>query len=184
MELHRRRRRVIASVGVVTTFLNAWGTDGSFDNADSDEAVLAAIGRTIIPAFAPMGIEEDNRPPTADPFTGPSAEEAVVGTLDALCTDIARDTAPAAAAAPALGLAGGVRRRRHQPRRPRTARGRGAGHAGPLDREGRVARLDAGAGCTRCGRQGRCSASADGGVELHRWVEVGADDPPAGTSSP
>jgi hypothetical protein len=56
-----------------------------------------------------------------------------------------------------------------------------------LDRwiaRGRVARLDAGTGCTRCGRQGRCSASADGGVELHRWVEVGADDPPAGTSSP
>jgi len=100
--------RVIVAVVVVITFLNAWGTDGSFDNADTDQSVLAAIGRTITPAFAPMGIEDDNWPATVGLFTGILAKEAVVGTLDALYTDLARDDAPAAADAPALDLAGGV----------------------------------------------------------------------------
>lgn len=55
-----------------------------------------------------------------------------------------------------------------------------------LDRwmaKGRVARLDAWAGCSRCARQGRCSASADGCFELYRWVEAGADGPSADASS-
>ncbi|NBB71756.1 MAG: Fe(2+) transporter permease subunit FeoB, partial [Alphaproteobacteria bacterium] len=99
--------RVIVAVVVVITFLNAWGTDGSFDNADTDDSVLAAIGRTITPAFAPMGIADDNWPATVGLFTGVLAKEAVVGTLDALYTDVARDAAPDEAA-PALDLAGGV----------------------------------------------------------------------------
>ncbi len=98
--------RIIVAVVVVITFLNAWGTDGRFDAADSDRSVLAAIGRTITPVFAPMGIEEENWPATVGLFTGILAKEAVVGTLDALYTDLARASAPAAAeAAPALGAA-------------------------------------------------------------------------------
>ena len=100
--------RVIVAVVVVITFLNAWGTDGSFDNADTDRSVLAAIGRTITPAFAPMGIEDDNWPATVGLFTGVLAKEAVVGTLDALYTDVARDAAPVDEAASGFDLAGGV----------------------------------------------------------------------------
>mgnify|MGYP006277961129 CR=1 FL=1 len=55
-----------------------------------------------------------------------------------------------------------------------------------LDRRmanGRVARLDAGARCSRCARRGRCWASADRRFELHRWVEAGADGASADASS-
>ena len=46
--------------------------------------MLSEIGRTITPAFAPMGIREDNWQATVGIFTGIFAKEVVVGTLDAL----------------------------------------------------------------------------------------------------
>jgi len=45
--------------------------------------------------------------------------------------------------------------------------------------KGRVARLDAAPQCTRCARQGRCSAGAHGCFALYRWLE----EAPAATSS-
>ncbi|OYQ85031.1 Fe(2+) transporter permease subunit FeoB [Wohlfahrtiimonas chitiniclastica] len=71
---------VVAILGI----LNSWGTDGSFGNADSDKSVLSSIGRTITPAFEPMGITEENWPATVGIFTGIFAKESVIGTLNAL----------------------------------------------------------------------------------------------------
>ncbi len=84
-----RAGRVIVAVVVVISFLNSWGTDGSFGNEDSEGSALAAIGRSLVPAFTPMGINEDNWPATVGIFTGILAKEAVVGTLDALYTGLA-----------------------------------------------------------------------------------------------
>jgi len=84
-----RAGKVIVAVVVVLNFLNSWGTDGSFGNQDSERSALAAIGKSITPAFAPMGIEQDNWPATVGIFTGVFAKEAVVGTLDALYTALA-----------------------------------------------------------------------------------------------
>jgi len=69
---------------LVLNFLNGLGTDGSFGQENSQKSVLSEIGRSLTPAFKPMGISEDNWPATVGIFTGVLAKEAVVGTLNAL----------------------------------------------------------------------------------------------------
>lgn len=80
--------QVIVIVVAVLAGLNSLGTDGSFGNQDSGKSVLSAIGRTITPVFAPIGIREQNWPATVGIFTGIFAKEAVVGTLNALYSTI------------------------------------------------------------------------------------------------
>jgi ferrous iron transport protein B len=78
-----RAGRVIVPMVLVLNVLNSLGTDGSYGNEDSDRSVLAEIGRTLAPAFSPMGLDEENWPATVGIFTGILAKEAVVGTLNA-----------------------------------------------------------------------------------------------------
>lgn len=99
-----RAGKTIVIVVIALSFLNSLGTDGSFGNEDSEESVLSVIGKAITPAFAPLGIQEDNWPATVGLFTGMFAKEAIVGTLDALYTESESD---ADAGAPdLLGAAG------------------------------------------------------------------------------
>ncbi len=91
--------RIIVPMVLVLNFLNAWGTDGSFGQENSNQSVLSEIGKSMTPLFKPMGIEKDNWPATVGVFTGVLAKEAVVGTLDALysqlaTTESASDQAP------------------------------------------------------------------------------------------
>ncbi len=79
-----RAGKAIVIVVIGLNVLSSIGTDGSVGNEDSENSVLSAIGKTITPAFAPMGISEDNWPATVGIFTGIFAKEVVVGTLDAL----------------------------------------------------------------------------------------------------
>jgi ferrous iron transport protein B len=79
-----RAGKVILPVVVILSFLNTLGTDGTFGNEDSGNSALSAVGRSITPVFAPMGISEENWPAAVGVFTGIFAKEAVVGTLDAL----------------------------------------------------------------------------------------------------
>lgn len=79
-----RAGKVIILVVLVLAFLNSLGTDGSFGNEDSEESVLAAVGKAVTPVFTPMGIEKENWPATVSLFTGLFAKEAVVGTLNSL----------------------------------------------------------------------------------------------------
>lgn len=79
-----RAGKTIVTVVIALSFLNSIGTDGSFGNEDSENSVLSTIGKSITPAFAPPGIEEENWPATVGLFTGMFAKEAIVGTLDAL----------------------------------------------------------------------------------------------------
>jgi ferrous iron transport protein B len=80
--------KVIVPMVLVLNFLNAMGTDGSFGHENSQQSVLAKIGKQITPLFRPMGIDDDNWPATVGIFTGILAKEAVVGTLDALYSKI------------------------------------------------------------------------------------------------
>ncbi len=81
--------KVIVPMVLVLNFLNALGTDGSFGQENSNKSVLSEIGRSLTPAFKPMGIENDNWPATVGIFTGVLAKEAVVGTLDSLYSQFA-----------------------------------------------------------------------------------------------
>ncbi|MBU0501354.1 MAG: Fe(2+) transporter permease subunit FeoB [Gammaproteobacteria bacterium] len=95
-----RAGKIIVPMVLVLNLLNAIGTDGSYGNEDTDKSVLSAIGRTITPAFSPMGMTEENWPAAVGIFTGVLAKEAVVGTLDALYGELAKSDAAAAGAAP------------------------------------------------------------------------------------
>lgn len=91
--------KVIVPMVLVLNVLNSWGIDGSFGRENSAQSVLSQIGRYLTPAFQPMGISHDNWPATVGIFTGVLAKEAVVGTLDALYSQMASgETAPAAKA--------------------------------------------------------------------------------------
>ncbi|EWH12125.1 ferrous iron transport protein B [Catenovulum agarivorans DS-2] len=79
-----RAGKTIVVVVTLLSFLNSWGTDGTFGNQDSEKSVLSQISRTITPVFEPIGVQQQNWPATVGIFTGIFAKEAVVGTLDAL----------------------------------------------------------------------------------------------------
>ncbi|MDR3159309.1 MAG: Fe(2+) transporter permease subunit FeoB [Zoogloeaceae bacterium] len=90
--------KIIVPMVLALNILNAAGTDGSFGHEDSEESALSAIGRGIAPAFAPIGLKEENWPAAVGIFTGVLAKEAVVGTLNALYLQVAKDEAEAAEA--------------------------------------------------------------------------------------
>jgi len=96
-----RAGRIIVPMVLVLNFLNAVGPDGSFGNEDSDKSALAEVGRSIAPAFSPLGMSEENWPAAVGIFTGILAKEAVVGTLDAAYQALAESDAAAAGEAPA-----------------------------------------------------------------------------------
>ncbi|MES9863071.1 MAG: Fe(2+) transporter permease subunit FeoB [Candidatus Thiodiazotropha sp. LLP2] len=85
--------QVIVLMVLVINTLNSIGTDGSFGNEDTEHSVLSAVSKAVTPVLSPMGISEDNWPATVGVFTGILAKETVVGTLDALYTNIANDEA-------------------------------------------------------------------------------------------
>ena len=83
--------KLIVPMVLVLNVLNSLGTDGSFGRENSEQSVLSEIGRWLTPAFAPLGIAEENWPATVGIFTGVLAKEAVVGTLDALYSSMAEN---------------------------------------------------------------------------------------------
>ena len=85
--------KLIVPMVLVLNILNSLGTDGSFGRENSDQSVLSEIGRVLTPVFQPMGIQQDNWPATVGIFTGVLAKEAVVGTLDALYSQMAESHA-------------------------------------------------------------------------------------------
>lgn len=81
--------KIIVIVVTVLGVLNSMGTDGTFGNENTDKSVLSEVGRTITPVFSPMGMTEENWPAAVGIFTGIFAKEAVVGTLDAMYSQLA-----------------------------------------------------------------------------------------------
>jgi len=103
-----RAGKVIVPMVLVLNVLNSIGTDGSIGNEDSDKSLLAEIGRTIAPAFSPMGIDEENWPAAVGIFTGVLAKEAVVGTLDATYSALAAAKVGAVEEDVPYSLTGGI----------------------------------------------------------------------------
>jgi ferrous iron transport protein B len=83
--------RVIVIMVLIINTLNSIGTDGSFGNEDTEHSVLSALSKGITPVLTPMGIQQENWPATVGIFTGILAKETVVGTLDALYTNLAQE---------------------------------------------------------------------------------------------
>jgi len=92
-----RAGKTIISVVIVLSFLNSISTDFTFGNEDTEASVLSVIGKSITPAFSPMGIEQENWPATVGLFTGMFAKEAIVGTLDSLYSESESNNGPTAA---------------------------------------------------------------------------------------
>jgi len=76
--------QVIVLMVIALNLLSSLGTDGSFGNEDSEHSLLSETARLVTPAFAPMGLREDNWPAVVGVFSGVLAKEVVVGTLDNL----------------------------------------------------------------------------------------------------
>jgi ferrous iron transport protein B len=87
--------QVIVIMVLVINTLNSIGTDGSFGNEDTEHSILSSVSKVMTPVLSPMGISEDNWPATVGVFTGILAKETVVGTLDALYSNIANSEAGA-----------------------------------------------------------------------------------------
>ncbi|MEZ5529659.1 MAG: Fe(2+) transporter permease subunit FeoB [Porticoccaceae bacterium] len=85
-----RAGKAIVAVVIILNFVNSIGTDGSFNNQNTERSLLSTIGKTITPIFEPLGVKEENWPATVGIFSGIFAKEVVVGTLDALYSDMAR----------------------------------------------------------------------------------------------
>ena len=80
--------KYIVMMVMVINVLNSVGTDGSFGNENSSNSILSEVSQTFTPAFEPMGIQPDNWPAIVGIFSGLLAKEVVVGTLDAVYSNL------------------------------------------------------------------------------------------------
>ena len=80
--------KFIVLMVMVINILNSVGTDGSFGNENSSNSVLSEVSKTFTPAFEPMGIQPENWPAIVGIFSGLLAKEVVVGTLDAVYSNL------------------------------------------------------------------------------------------------
>lgn len=80
-----RAGKVIVPVCVLLGALNAITLQGGLNTNEADaHSLLAWLGQSITPLFAPMGISQDNWPATVGLLTGMLAKEVVIGTLNTL----------------------------------------------------------------------------------------------------
>lgn len=80
--------KFIVLMVMVINILNSVGTDGSFGNENSSKSILSEVSKAFTPAFEPMGIQQDNWPAIVGIFSGLLAKEVVVGTLDAVYSNL------------------------------------------------------------------------------------------------
>jgi ferrous iron transport protein B len=85
-----RAGKLIVPICVLIGVLSALNVDGSINTTGDGNAnsMLSAVGRFFTPIFSPMGIHQDNWPATVGLVTGVLAKEVVVGTLNALYTQV------------------------------------------------------------------------------------------------
>ena len=93
-----RAGKLIVPICVLIGALGALNIDGTINTGDGNaNSLLSVLGRFLTPIFAPMGIHQDNWPATVGLVTGVLAKEVVVGTLNALYSQIGHiATVPAA----------------------------------------------------------------------------------------
>lgn len=84
-----RAGRMIVPVCVVLGGLNAITIGGGLNTLDANpHSLLSLVSQWITPLFSPMGIDAENWPATVGLLTGMLAKEVVVGTLNALYSQI------------------------------------------------------------------------------------------------
>lgn len=101
--------KLIVVMVMVLGLLNSIGVDGSFGNQNSKNSVLSRVSESVTPIFAPIGLNRENWPATVGLFTGVFAKEAMVGSLDSLYGQLAReDNLAGAKAEEAFDFWGGI----------------------------------------------------------------------------
>jgi ferrous iron transport protein B len=85
-----RAGKLIVPICMLIGVLAALNADGSINTSGdgNTHSMLSAVGRFFTPIFAPMGIHQDNWPATVGLVTGVLAKEVVIGTLNALYTQV------------------------------------------------------------------------------------------------
>ena len=78
---------MIIAVFILSVF-SSLSFSGGFNPDNVSGSILANLGKFITPIFTPMGIEGDNWPATVGLFTGLFAKEAVIGTLNAIYSQL------------------------------------------------------------------------------------------------
>lgn len=76
-------KTIVIMVTLLGVF-NSVGKDGTFGNTGTENSLLSSASQVITPAFAPMGIDQDNWQATVGIFTGLFAKEVLVATLNSL----------------------------------------------------------------------------------------------------
>ncbi len=85
--------KYIVLMVMLIQLLNSWGTNGQFGRqVPPESSVLSQVAKYLTPAFAPLGIREDNWPAVVGVLSGVLAKEVVVGTLDTLYSHLAKPT--------------------------------------------------------------------------------------------
>jgi ferrous iron transport protein B len=84
-----RAGKLIVPICILIGVLSTMNVDGKLIAGDGDtNSLLSMLGRFFTPIFAPMGIHQDNWPATVGLITGILAKEVVVGTLNALYSQV------------------------------------------------------------------------------------------------
>jgi ferrous iron transport protein B len=92
-----RAGKLIVPICILIGVLSTLNMDGTLSAGDGDShSILSAVGQFFTPVFAPLGIHQDNWPATVGLVTGVLAKEVVVGTLNALYSQVGHLTAFAA----------------------------------------------------------------------------------------
>ena len=84
----RRAGQVIIIAVIILSVFSSLTIGSGFDPNNVTDSLLAVLGRALTPIFTPMGITPDNWPATVGLFTGIFAKESVVGTLNAVYSQL------------------------------------------------------------------------------------------------
>jgi len=76
--------KTIVIVVCLLNFFNSIGTDGRFGHQDSEQSILSASAKVVMPILAPMGVKEENWQAGVGIITGIFAKEVLVATFNSL----------------------------------------------------------------------------------------------------
>lgn len=76
--------QTIIIVVCLLNFFNSIGTDGEFGHNDSEQSILSAGAKVIMPVLEPMGVKEENWQAGVGIITGIFAKEVLVATFNSL----------------------------------------------------------------------------------------------------
>ncbi|QEN06600.1 ferrous iron transport protein B [Oceanispirochaeta crateris] len=84
----KRAGKVIIIAVFIMSIFSSFSLNDGFNPDNTAESLLASLGRFITPLFTSIGISDDNWPATVGLFTGIFAKESIVGTLNAVYSQL------------------------------------------------------------------------------------------------